>query len=95
MTHEPSAEIVYREAVRERAAAHAAWVYIHSRVGWDTEKIKRWNAFLAAHTNVDRLYGRLLEAQQLDIKEAERAAQAVLDSNLDIEMGLAKLEAPS
>ena len=92
MTHEPSAKLAYLEAERECVAASAAWYSIYNRAARKAEENKRWDAVQAAKANKSRLFCRLLEAQRLDIEEAKRAAQAVLDSNLDIEMGLAKLE---
>ena len=89
MTHEPSAKLAYLEAERECVAASAAWYSIYNRAARKAEETKRWDAVEAARTNKSRLFCRLLEARRLDIEEA----QAVLDSNLDIEMGLAKLEA--
>ena len=89
MTHEPSAKLTYLEAERECGAASAAWYSIYNSAARKAEETKRWDAYLAAEANKSRLFCRLLEARRLDIDEA----QAVLDSNLDIEMGLVKLEA--
>ena len=89
MTHEPAARLACQETEREVEAAREAWSYIYSRIGWETEKTRRRRLYGEAQARREQAYGRLWAARRRDEEEAEQAEQAALDSNLDIEMGLA------